>query len=143
LKKGPFSVTSAVIVVPVTLTASDVTRVMPPPFPEMITLTTPAETVLGTVMVATLLFPVVDAGLKVILTPLGSTTVGIDSKASKATAPVKPPARDMVTVAVALAPGLIVRVDGLTDNEKSACGAAFALKWMNKIADANTNSLRG
>jgi hypothetical protein len=41
------------------------------------------------------------------------------------------------------APGLIVRLDGLTDSEKSACGAACALKWMNKIADANTNSLRG
>jgi hypothetical protein len=109
----------------------------------MVTLTTPAGTVLGTVMVATLLFPVVDAGLKVILTPLGRTTVGTASKASKVTAPVKPPLRDIVTVAVALAPGLIVRLDGLTDSEKSACGAAFALKWMNKIADANTNSLRG
>jgi hypothetical protein len=109
----------------------------------MITLTTPAGTVLGTVTVATLLFPVVDAGLKVILTPLGRTTVGTASKASKVTLPVKPPLRNIVTVAVALAPGLIVRLDGLTDSEKSACGAAFALKWMNKIADANTNSLRG
>jgi hypothetical protein len=108
----------------------------------MITLTAPGGNVLGTVIVATLLLPVVDAGLKVILTPLGSTTVGIASKASNVTAPVKP-LRVIVTVAVALAPGLIVKLDGLTDSEKSACGAACALKWMNKIADANTNSLRG
>jgi hypothetical protein len=37
---------------------------------------------------------------------------------------------------------LIVRLDGLTDSAKSACGVACALKWINKIADANTNSLR-
>jgi hypothetical protein len=108
----------------------------------MVTLNTPAA-VLGTVTVATLLFPVVDAGLKVISTPLGRTMVGTASKALNATLPVNPPLRVIVTVAVALAPGLIVRLDGLTDREKSACGAACALKWMNKIADANTNSLRG
>ena len=130
------------MVTPGTLIVSDVMRVSPPPFPEMITLTAPGGNVLGTVIVATLLLPVVDAGLKVILTPLGSTTVGIASKASNVTAPVKP-LRVIVTVAVALAPGLIVKLDGLTDSEKSACGAACALKWMNKIADANTNSLRG
>ncbi len=109
----------------------------------MITLTAPGGAALGTVMVATLLFPVVDAGLKVISMPPGRTTVGNASKAFNVTAPVKPPLRVIVTVAVALAPGLIVRLDGLTDSEKSACGAACALKWMNKIADANTNSLRG
>src|SRR5215468_7244684 len=130
------------MVTPGTLIVRDVMRVRPPPFPEMITLTAPGGAVLGTVTVATLLFPVVDAGLKVILTPPGRTTVGTASKASKVTLPVKPPLRDIVTVAVALAPGLIVRLDGLTDSEKSACGAACALKWMNKIADANTNSLR-
>ena len=129
-------------VTPVTLIASDVMRVRPPPFPKMVTLTTPAGTVLGTVMVATLLFPVVDAGLKVISMPFGRTTVGNASNALNVTAPVKQ-LRVIVTVAVALAPGLIVRLDGLTDSEKSACGAACALKWMNKIADANTNSLRG
>jgi hypothetical protein len=74
--------------------------------------------------------------------PFGRTTVGTASNALNVTAPVKP-LRVIVTVAVALAPGLIVRLDGLTDSEKSACGAACALKWMNKIADANTNSLRG
>jgi hypothetical protein len=107
----------------------------------MVTLNTPAA-VLGTVTVATLLFPVVDAGLKVISTPLGRTMVGTASKALNATLPVNPPLRVIVTVTVALAPGLIVKLDGLTDSEKSACGAACALKWMNKIADANTNSLR-
>jgi hypothetical protein len=131
------------MVTPGTLIVSDVMRVSPPPFPEMITLTAPGGNALGTVIVATLLFPVVDAGLKVISMPLGRTTVGNASNALNVTAPVKPPLRDIVTVAVALAPGLIVRLDGLTDSEKSACGAACALKWMNKIADANTNSLRG
>jgi hypothetical protein len=109
----------------------------------MVRLITPDGTVLGTVTVATLLFPVVDAGLKVTSTPLGRTTVGTASKAINDTLPVNPPLRVIVTVAVALAPGLIVRLDGLTDNEKSACGVACALRWMNKIADANTNSLRG
>jgi hypothetical protein len=109
----------------------------------MVTVIAPGENALGTVTVATLLFPVVVAGLKVISMPLGSTMVGNASKALNVTAPVKPPLRVIVTVAVALAPGLIVRLDGLTDSEKSACGAACALKWMNKIADANTNSLRG
>jgi hypothetical protein len=109
----------------------------------MITLTTPAGTALGTVMVATLLFPVVDAGLKVMLTPLGKTTAGTASKASNVTLSVNPPLRVIVTMAVALAPGLIVRLDGLTDSEKFACGVACALKWINKTADANANSLSG
>src|SRR5215510_6802670 len=131
------------MVTPGTLIVSEVRRVRPPPLPEMVTVSAPGVTVLGTVMVATLLFPVVVAGLKVISMPLGRTIVGTASKALNVTAPVKPPLRDIVTAAVALAPGLIVRLDGLTDSEKSACGAARALKWMNKIADANTNSLRG
>jgi hypothetical protein len=116
--------------------------VNPPLLPEITILTTDDVTVLGTVMVATLLFPVVDAGLKVTLTPLGKTTAGTASKASNVTLPVNPVRRVIVTVAVALAPGRIVMAAGLTDREKSACGVACALEWINKIADADTNSLR-
>src|SRR5262245_6163961 len=126
---------------PVTLTVSEVMRVNPPPLPEMITLTTPAGTALGTVTVATLLFPVVDAGLNVIVIPLDKTAAGTASKASNVTLSVNP-LRVIVTATVALAPGLSVRLGGLTDSEKSPCGVACALEWMNKIADADTNSLR-
>src|SRR5262245_47225717 len=118
-------------------------RVSPPPVPAMVTLTTPARTPPGTEMVAMTLLPVVDAGLKVILIPVGKTTAGTASKASNVTLSVKPASRAIVTVAVALAPGLIVMLDGLTDSENAACGVALASKGINKIADANTNSLRG
>jgi hypothetical protein len=72
--------------------------VSPPPVPVMVMVKEPGGVALGTGIVSTLLFPVVEGGLKLGVTPDGNPL------ALKVTLPVKPPARVIVIVLVPLAP---------------------------------------
>jgi hypothetical protein len=90
-----------------------VERVSPPPEPLMVTLVIPVAAALDAAKVNALLPPVVEGGLNVAVTPLGSPVT------LKATALVKPPARAIVIVLAPLAPRFMVRFEGEADNEKS------------------------
>src|SRR5262249_42240737 len=88
-------------------------RVGPPPIPVMVTAAGPVTAVLDAVKVRAVLFPVVDGGLKLAVTPVGNPL------ALKATLSVKPPARVIVIVLIPLSPRLIVRLDGFAESVKS------------------------
>src|SRR5262249_57169122 len=87
-------------------------RVKPPPVPVTVTVAGPVVAVPDAVKVNVVLFPVVEAGEKLAVTPAGSPL------ALKATLPVNPPVRAMVSVLVTLAPRLTARLFGLADSEK-------------------------
>jgi len=95
-----------------TVRTNVVERVSPPPEPLMVTLVIPVAAALDAARVNALLPPVVEAGLKVAVTPLGNPL------ALKATALVKPPVRVMVIVLAPLAPRFMVRFEGEADNVK-------------------------
>jgi hypothetical protein len=85
-----------------------------PLVPVTVTFVVPVVAVAEAASVNTVLAPVVLVGLKVAVTPVGSALV------VKATAPVKPPVRVIVTVLVPLAPWLIDKLIGEAESEKSA-----------------------
>src|SRR5262245_44312348 len=96
-----------------------VVRAIVPPVPVTVTVATPNVAALEAAKVSVALFPVVEVGLKVAVTPLGNPL------APKATLPVKPPVRGIGIVLAPLAPRLTVRLVGLAANEKSGgCGWA-------------------
>ncbi len=99
-----------------------VERVSPPPVPLMFTLDIPVAAALDAVSVSELLPPIVEVGLKVAVTPLGSPL------ALSATLPVNPPVRVIVMALAPLAPRLMVRLDGPADNEKSGVGGALTIR---------------
>src|SRR5215510_1048170 len=100
-----------------TVRANVVERVSPPPAPLMVTLAVPVVAVLDAARVSVLLPPVVEAGLKVAVTPLGNPV------ALKATASVKTPVRVMVIALVAVAPR--VTFVGVAESVKSGCGGVL------------------
>jgi hypothetical protein len=96
-----------------------VVRARLPLVPVTVTVAAPSVAVLEAAKVSVALFPVVDVGLKLAVTPLGNPL------APKATLPVKPPVRVIVIVLAPLAPRLTVRLVGLDASEKSGvCGWA-------------------
>src|SRR5215471_8820609 len=104
LNQGPLALIAGVMVTPPVppppLTARKITivRVNPPPVAVMVTFAEPNVAELEAVKVAVLLVPVVEGGLKLAVTPLGSPV------ALKAKLPVNPPTRVMESVLTALAP---------------------------------------
>src|SRR5262249_35060189 len=120
LNQGPLALTAGVMATPPvppppapTVRLIDVVRVRPPPVPVTATVAAPTVAALDAVNVNTLLVPVVEAGLKLAVTPLGSPL------ALKATAPVKPPKRVIAIATVPLAPRLTVRHVVVGVSEKS------------------------
>jgi hypothetical protein len=81
-----------------TVRANVVERVSPPPAPLTVTLAVPVAAVPDAARVNVLLPPVVEAGVKLAVTPLGNPV------ALKATASAKPPVRMMLIALVAFAP---------------------------------------
>src|SRR5262245_33367767 len=115
LNQGPLALITGVTVTPpvapppATARATVAVRVSPPPAPVMVTVAEPGVAALDAVSVSALLFPVVEAGLKLAVTPVGRPP------ALNATPLVNPPLRVIVIVLVPLAPWLIVRLDGVAD----------------------------
>ena len=98
-------------------------RVSPPPTPVTVTLTIPSAAVPDAASVSVLLVPVVDAGLNVAVTPVGSPLALI------ATLEAKPPLRVIVIALVPLAPRLIVKFAGFAESVKFAA-IGVALTWL-------------
>jgi hypothetical protein len=92
-----------------------IVRVSPPPTPLIVTFVIPVAAVLDAARVNALLFPVVEVGLNVAVTPLGNPL------ALRATLLVNPPVRVIVIVLPPLAPRLMVRLEGVAASEKF-CG---------------------
>jgi len=112
---------------PVTVRAIVVFLVRPPPVPVMVTVEEPDGVPLGTGIVSTLLFPVVEGGLKLGVTPAGNPL------ALKATLPVNPPVRVIVIVLIPLAPGLIVRLAGLAEIVKFGGASGLTVRLMGML----------
>jgi len=87
-----------------------------------VTVADPVAAELEAARVSVVLLPVAGVGLKLPVTPLGSPL------AVKATLPVKPPVRVIVTVLVPLAPWLTVRLVGLAESEKSDGVTGFTVR---------------
>ena len=87
----------------------------------IVTVAAPRVAVAETARLSVTLFPVVEVGVKVAVTPLGRPL------ALKATLPVKPPVRVIVMALVPLAPRLTVKLDGLAESEKSGTGGPGSL----------------
>src|SRR5262245_36487138 len=90
--------------------------VSPPPVPVMVTGNTPSVAVAEAVKVTVLLVPVVEAGLKLAVTPPGNPLALND------TLPVKPPVRVIVIALFAVKPRVTFTFDGLAESAKSGCG---------------------
>jgi hypothetical protein len=90
--------------------------VSPPPVPVTVTVAGPSVAVVEAVKVTVLLVPVVEAGVKLAVTPVGSPL------ALNATLPVKPPARVIVIALFAVKPRVTLTFVGLADRAKSGCG---------------------
>ena len=105
------SVTPPVVPELVTVRAIVVLCVKDPLVPVTVTLAVPVAAVLDAAKV-TLLVPVVDAGLKLAVTPVGKPL------AARATVPVKPFSGLTVMVLLADAPWATERLAGLADREK-------------------------
>src|SRR5262245_39252045 len=97
-------------------------RVSPPPVPVTVTGEVPVAAVAEAASVTTLLLAVVEAGLKVAVTPAGKPL------AVNATAPVKL-VRAIVIVLVPLAPWTTVRAEGLAESVKFEEGLTVRLIW--------------
>jgi hypothetical protein len=91
----------------------EVARDNDPDAPVTVTTADPSVAVLEAISVSVELAPVVESGLNVAVTPVGSPL------ALNATLPVKPFRRVMAIALVPLAPRLIVRLAGLLAREKS------------------------
>jgi len=132
LNHGPLELITGVTVTPpvpppVTVRAIVVFLVRPPPVPVMVTVEEPGGVPLGTGIVSTLLFPVVEGGLKLGVTPAGNPL------ALKATLPVNPPVRVIVIVLIPLAPGLIVRLAGLAEIVKFGGASGLTVRLMGML----------
>jgi hypothetical protein len=103
----------------VTVRTNVVERVSPPPAPLMVTLAVPVAAVPDVAIVNVLPPAVVEAGLKVAVTPLGNPL------ALKATLSVKPPVRVIVIALFAVKPR--VTFVGVAESAKSGLGALFAV----------------
>jgi hypothetical protein len=90
--------------------------VNPPPVPVMVTVAGPSVAVAEAVKVTVLLVPVVDAGLKLAVTPVGNPL------ALNATLPVKPPVRVIVIALFAVKPRVTFTLVGFAESAKSGCG---------------------
>jgi len=90
--------------------------VRPPPVPVTVSVAAPRAAALDAVRVSVLLVPVVEAGLKLAVTPLGNPL------ALKATLSGKPLIRVIVIALVPLALRLIVRLAGFAESVKSGGG---------------------
>lgn len=90
-----------------------VDRVNPPPAPVTLIMVVPAGALVDALSVSVVLFALVEEGLKLAVTPVGSPL------ALKATLPVKPPLRVMLIVVVTLAPRLTFTLAGLAESVKS------------------------
>src|SRR5262249_15218199 len=101
--------------------------VRPPLVPLMTIFVETGGVMLGTGIVITLLFPVVEGGLKLGVTPAGNPL------ALKLTLPVNPPVRGIVSVLIALAPGLIVRLAGLAEIVKSGGASGLTVRLMGML----------
>jgi hypothetical protein len=84
-----------------------------PDVPVIVTVADPKVAVPDALSVSVLLLPVVDDGLKLALTPLGSPLALND------TFPVNPPVRAIAIDVEPLAPRLMLRLDGVVESEKS------------------------
>ena len=104
-----------------TVSAMLTVRVSPPPVPLTMSVAAPVVAVLEAVRVTTVLFAVVDVGLKLAVTPAGNPAT------VKATLLVNPPVRVMVMVSVPLAPRFIARLVGFAESEKSG---AFTVRFI-------------
>ena len=103
-----------------TVKAIVVVRVRPPPVPVTVIVAAPRLAVAAAVKVTMVLLPVVETGSNAAVTPAGRPA------ALKATAPVKPFVRVMVTVLVADAPGSSVTLAGSAASEHF--GAGFTVR---------------
>ncbi|HEU4386906.1 MAG TPA: hypothetical protein VFV34_03850, partial [Blastocatellia bacterium] len=90
----------------------DVLLVRPPPVPVIMTVDEPVAAVADAVNVSVVLAPLVEAGLKLAVTPLGNP------EALNDTLPVNPPLRVIEMVLVPLAPRLILTLAGLAESAK-------------------------
>jgi hypothetical protein len=93
-----------------------VVRVSPPPVPVMATAAGPSVAVAEAVNVTALLVPVVEAGLKLAVTPVGNPL------ALSPTLPVKPPVRVIVIALLAVEPRVTLTFAGLADSAKFGVG---------------------
>src|SRR5262249_13633339 len=116
------TVTPPLPLAPFTVRLKVAERVRPPPVPVTVTLTVPVVAALEAARVRVLLVPVVEAGLNVAVTPLGSPV------ALNATPPVNPPVRVIVIALAPLAPRFTVRLAGLTESVKSDGGGALTVR---------------
>src|SRR5262245_12962683 len=87
-----------------------------PLVPVIVMVAGPSVAVVDALKVTLLLVPVVDAGVKLAVTPAGSPV------ALSATLPVNPPVCVIVIVLLALAPRFTVTAEGLAESEKSGVG---------------------
>jgi hypothetical protein len=128
LYQGLLVVTAGVTVTPpfpvsaFTVRLNGAERVRPPPVPLMVTVTVPVVAALEAARVSALLFPVVEGGLNVAVTPLGNPLT------LKATLLVNPPVRLIVIVLPPLAPLFTVRLAGLAESVKSGVGGALTVR---------------
>src|SRR5262245_40068657 len=132
LNHGPLALITGVTVTPpvpppVTVRAIVVFLVMPPPVPVMVTVEEPGCVPLGTGIVSTLLFPVVDGGLKPGVTPAGKPL------ALKATLAVNPPVRVIVIVLITVPPGLTVTLAGLAEIVKFGGASGLTVRLMGML----------
>jgi hypothetical protein len=97
-------------------------RVRPPPVPLTVTFTVPVVAELEAAKVKVLLVPVVEAGLKVAVTPLGNPV------ALKATLLANPPVRLIVIVLAPLPPLGAVKLAGLAESVKSGVAGALTVR---------------
>src|SRR5262245_3479215 len=127
LNHGPLALITGVMLTPpvpppVTVRAIVVFLVRPPPVPVMVTVEEPDGVPLGTGIVSTLLFPVVEGGLKLGVTPAGNPL------ALKATLTVNPPVRVIVIETIPLAPWSIARLVGVAASMKSGTGCGLTVR---------------
>src|SRR5262249_29160195 len=107
-----------------TVRPTEVVCVSVPLVPVTVTVAAPSVAVADAVRVSVDELAVVEPGLNAAVTPVGGRL------AVKATLPVKPPVRVIVTVLVPLAPRFTVSVAGLADSEKSGVAGAFTVSPM-------------
>ena len=99
-----------------TVTVAVFTLLHPPLVPVMVTVAGPSVAVAEAVKFTVLLVPVVDAGLKLAVTPVGNPL------ALNATLPVKPPVRVIVIALFAVKPRVTFTLVGFAESAKSGCG---------------------
>jgi hypothetical protein len=129
LYQGPLALIAGVMVTPplpppppLIVRLIDVVRVRPPPVPVTVIVAGPVAAAVEAANVNTLLVPVVEAGLKLAVTPPGNPL------AVNATPLVKPPERVIAIATVPLAPLLTVRLGGVAESVKFGVCDWFTVK---------------